>query len=136
MKLENRMKVILLWIVLLFGMMAHSQLAVMPVFFGVDVAIPGAAGSMPVSMGWMCLFFYLVPLLLVVGVMSSGAKWFRITNLMFGGLIALLNASHLCEHAAEVPVDRVQVVLLGWVLIFSIIQCGVSFQWAKEKSPE
>lgn len=132
MKLENRMKVILLWIVFLFGIMAHSQLAAMPIFFGVDVSMPGAAGRMPVSTGWTCLFFYLVPMLLAVGVMSSGAKWFRIANLAFGGLVALLNASHLCEHLSESPVDTVQVVLLGWVLVFSICQCIVSFKWAKE----
>ncbi len=133
MKLENRLKVILLWIVFLFGMMAHSQLAVMPVFFGVDVAMPEATGSMPASMKWMYLFFYLVPMLLVVGAMLSDAKWFRITNLLLSGVFGLMNAFHLYEHFLETPKDMVQVVLLSCVFVFSIYQCVVSSKWVKQE---
>ena len=132
MKLENRLKVILLWIVLLFGIMAHSQLAVMPVFFGVDVCMPEATGSMPASMKWMCLLFYLVPMLLIVGAMLSDAKWFRITNLVLSGLFGLMNAFHLYEHLLETPKDMAQVVLLGCVFVFSMYQCLVSFRWVKQ----
>ena len=132
MKLENRMQVIVLWMVFLVGFTTHTLLAVMPVFFGGDVAIPDAAGSMPASMGWMTLSFFLIPLLLIVGILFSRATWCRFTNLVFAGLFALLNIFHLYEHAVESPVEWTQVVLLAWVLIFSLIQCGVSFRWVWE----
>ena len=132
MKLENRLKIILLWIVFLSGMMTHCQLAAMPIFFGADISMPEATGSMPASMKWMCLLFYLIPMLLIVGAMLFDAKWFRITNLVLSGLFGLMNTFHLYEHFLETPKDMAQVVLLGCVFVFGIYQCVASFKWVKD----
>ena len=83
--MTNRQKIITLWTVFLFGMTFHSLLAIMPVFFGADAAIPGSTGSVPDSMMWMSLLIYLLPMSLIVLILfteKNGLKS-QISDLVF-----------------------------------------------------
>jgi hypothetical protein len=51
-------QIIALWVVFLFGMVFHSQLAMMPLLYGESIAIPRYGGKTPVSHLWMMLGFF------------------------------------------------------------------------------
>ena len=130
--MTNRVKIVTLWIVFLFGMTFHSLLAVMPIFFGADVAMPEATGVVSAGMMWMALFFYLIPMIVIVMVLFIEAKWNKVTNFIITLVFTAMNIFHLTEHAGTSPVDPCQIVLLTFVLIFGIILNIVSYRWVKE----
>ena len=132
--MTNRQKIITLWTVFIFGMVFHSLLAMMPLFFGADIAMPNATGSVPCSMMWMSLLIYLLPIILIVLILFTEKKWFKITNFGFSILITLMNIFHIIEHISETSVQMVQVVLLTFVLISGILLNIVSYKWMKEEA--
>ena len=132
--MTNKLKITILWSVFLFGMTFHSLLAIMPVFFGAEAAIPGSTGSVPASMMWMSLLIYLIPMILIVLILFTEKKWFKITNFGFSILFTIMNIFHVIGHITEIPVQMVQVVLLTFVLISGILLNIVSYKWMKEEA--
>lgn len=130
--MTNRLKVIVLWAIFLFGMAFHSLIALTPIFFGASVAIPDSTGTVPISMMWMSLLFYLIPLILLTAALFVEAKWYTTTNFTISLLLTLMNVFHLFEHFLQAPVDFVQVALLTFVLIASILLNVASFRWMME----
>ena len=130
--MTNRLKVIVLWTIFLFGMVFHSLIAMMPLFFGESVAIPDATGAVPVSMMWMSLAFYLLPMIFITTTLFIETSWYKITNFVFSVLFSLMNIFHLFEHFSQASVDFVQVALLTFVLIASILLNIAAFKWMKE----
>ena len=129
---SNREKIIILWVVFFLGVTTHMLLAVLPIFFGADIAMPGATGDVPASMVWMMLFLYLLPIVIIALVPFLEAKWFRTSNFSISLLFTLMNIYHPIEHLMQSPVDTRQIVLLTFVLAFSIVLNVVSFKWMKE----
>lgn len=130
--MTNRLKVIVLWIIFLFGMAFHSLIALTPIFFGASVAIPGATGAVSGFMMWMSLAFYLLPMIFISTALFLESSWYKITNFVLSVLFSLMNVFHLFEHFSHAPVDFVQVALLTFVLIASILLNVASFRWMKE----
>ena len=129
----NREKIVVLWVVFFLGMTTHSLLAIIPIFFGVDVAMPDSTGVVPAPMMWMMLFFWLLPMIIIVGTLITEVNWFRTTNFVISLLFTLFNIWHPIGHLKESPVDPRQIVLLIFVLAFGILLNIVSFKWMKEE---
>lgn len=136
--MNNRIKVIMLWGVFLFGMISHTLLAVMPVFWGQSVAMTQEqiAANPMAPMMWMMLFFFLFPMIMIVLTLSIEVKWCRITNLVLSLLFTLMNIWHLIGHLGESPVDSCQIVLLTFVLISGILLNIFSFRWMKKQGDQ
>jgi uncharacterized membrane protein YjdF len=130
--MTNKLKVIVLWTVFLFGMAFHSLIALTPIFFGASVAIPDATGAVPGFMMWMSLAFYLLPMIFITAALFLESSRYKITNFVFTLLFSLMNVFHLFEHFLQAPVDFVQIALLTFVLIASILLNVASFRWMKE----
>lgn len=112
-------------------MVFHSLLAMMPLFFGASIAMPGSMGECQPSIMWMSLLIYLLPMLLIVLILFTEKKWFKIINFGFSILFTLMNIFHVIGHISEIPVQMVQVVLLTFVLISGILLNIVSYKWIK-----
>ncbi len=130
--MTNRLKIIVLWVLFLFGMVFHSLLAVMPLFFDASIAMPDTTGAVPASMMWMALAFYLLPMIFIATTLFVKSSWYKITNFVFSGLFSLMNVFHLFKHFSQAPVDFVQVTLLTFVLLTSILLNVAAFRWMKE----
>ena len=131
----NRMQVVTLWIIFLFGMILHSLLGIFPLFWGESISISQeqiAKNPMQSSM-WMMLLFFLIPMIIIVLTSFLETKWYRITNFAFTLLFTLMNIWHLMGHLGESPVDQRQIVLLAFIFISGIMLNIVSFKWLKEK---
>ena len=130
--MTNRFKVIVLWTVFLFGMVFHSLIAMMPIFFGASVTIPDAVGTVPDSMMWMALAFYLLPMIFIIAALFLESSRYKITNFVFTLLFSLMNIFHLFEHFSQSPIDFIQIALLTFVLIAGILLNIAAFKWMKE----
>ncbi|MDP8238058.1 MAG: hypothetical protein P9X24_03125 [Candidatus Hatepunaea meridiana] len=131
--MTNREKIIILWVVFFLGITTHMLLAVLPIFFGAEIAMPDATGAVPASMVWMMLILYLLPIVIIALVPFLEEKWFRTSNFVISILFTLMNIYHPIEHLQQSPVDSRQIVLLTFVLAFSILLNIVSFRWMKEE---
>ncbi len=133
--MTNKMKVVTLWVIFLFGMILHSLLGIFPLFWGESISMSQeqiAKNPMQSSL-YMMLFFFLIPMIIIVLTSFLETKWYRITNFVFSLLFSLMNVFHLFEHLGESPVDLHQIVLLTFVLISGIMLNIVSFKWLKER---
>ena len=133
--MTNRMRVITLWIIFLFGMIFHGNLAIMPLFWGESIAMSEeiiAKNPFESSM-WMVLLFWLLPIIIIAVTSFIETKWYRITNFVFTLLFTMMNIWHLIGHLGESPVDTRQIVLLTFVSISGVMLNIVSFKWLKEK---
>lgn len=133
--MNTREKIVILWVVFLFGMIFHGNLALMPLFWGESVAMSEeliAKNPFESSM-WMVLLFWLLPIIIIAVTLFIEAKWYRITNFILTLLFTLMNIWHLMGHLGETPVDQRQIVLLTFVLLSGVMLNIVSFKWIKEK---
>jgi hypothetical protein len=132
--MSNRTKISVLWAIFLFGMIFHTLLAIMPVFWGqsVTMAQEQIDTHSLTPMMWMMLFFFLVPMIIIALTLFIETKWHKITNFIFTLLFTLFNIWHLMGHAGETPIDLRQIVLLTFVLISGILLNIVSYKWIKE----
>lgn len=133
--MTNRTKVVTLWIIFLFGMILHSLLGIFPLFGGESISMSQeqiAKNPMQSSLGMM-LFFFLIPMIIIVLTSFIETKWYRIINFVFTLLFTLMNIWHLFGHLGESPVDTRQIVLLTFVLLSGVMLNIVSFKWIKKK---
>ena len=133
--MTNRMRVITLWIIFLFGMILHSLLGIFPLFWGESISMSQeqiAKNPMQSSM-LMMLSFFLIPMIIIVLTSFIETKWYRITHFVFTLLFTLMNIWHLIGHLSETPVDIHQIVLLTFIFISGVMLNIVSFKWLKEK---
>ncbi len=95
--MENRNKILLLWTIFLLGMIFHSLLAIMPVFWGQSIAMPEemiAKHAFEPNM-WMMLAFFLLPMIIIVVTTFIESGWYKITNFILSILITLMNIFHV-----------------------------------------
>ena len=133
--MNNRLKVVSLWILFLFGMIFHSLLAMFPLFWGQSIAMSEELiAKNPIGPSIrMMLFFFLLPMIIILQTLFFEKKWYKITNFVFTLLFTLMNVWHLIGHINESPVDPYQITLLTFVLTSGIVLNIVSFEWIKEK---
>lgn len=133
--MTNRLKVTVLWIIFLFGMIFHGNLALMPLFWAKSVAMSEEliAANPMAPMLWLMLMLWPIPMIIIAVTIFIEAKWYKITNFVLTLLFTLMNIWHLMGHIGESLVDHRQIVLLTFVLLSGVMLNVVSFMWLKEK---
>ncbi|MGJ5634778.1 hypothetical protein ABF638_37040, partial (plasmid) [Nostoc sp. CALU 1950] len=67
MVIKHQGKIITLWIVFLLGLLFHSQLGLMPIFYGLSVADSQAQSIAEVApIMWLMLGFFVFPMAAIV----------------------------------------------------------------------
>ncbi len=129
MDLSIQVQIIALWAVFLFGMVFHSQLAMMPMLYGQDVAMPSSSGKMPISHSWLMLGFYAIPMIAIAATAVTAAPLYRMIH--FGLTIAytVMNFTHAAMDLRVKPIEWYQIALMVVVFINGILLNIVAFQW-------
>lgn len=132
-----REKIIALWTVFLLGTLFHTQLALMPIFHGIDVAIMShhhqETGTIteiePIL--WGMLLFFTLPMLAIVGTAFYQFKRWR--NFHFGLTLVytVLNFAHLIADLLVDAIAWYQIVLMLLLLGIGILLNLVAYQWLK-----
>ncbi len=129
MDLSIQVQIIALWAVFLFGMVFHSQLAMMPMLYGQDVAMPCSSGKMPVSHLWLMLGFYVIPMVAIAATAVTAAPLYRMIHFGLTVVYTVMNFTHAAMDLGVKPIEWYQIALMVVVFINGILLNIVAFQW-------
>jgi hypothetical protein len=129
MELTMTVKIIALWAVFLFGMVFHSQLAMMPLLYGESVAMPNTKGKMPVSHLWLMLGFFAVPMLAIAMTLVNASHLYRMIHFGLTAVYSVLNFLHVTMDLMVRPIEWYQIALMVLVFVNGILLNFVAFQW-------
>jgi len=117
MKLQNPLKCIIYWVLLVIIMMLHFNYHVGEIFYGIDVARDGANGIIPIGTHIIRNIFYHLPIIWVVVLILSNKKIVKI-GLFFISIVYLI--SHLMHLVKDlVKPDLSQTPLLALALLIA-----------------
>ncbi len=133
--INYREKIIALWTIFLLGLLFHTQLALMPLFHGIDVTMMGHLDQETATMAeitpilWGMLGFFMVPMLAIMATAFYNFKRYRMFHFGLTLLYTVLNFIHLVADLLVDPIAWYQIVLM--VLLFSvgILLNIVAYQW-------
>ena len=133
--LNYREQIIALWMVFLFGTVFHTQLALIPIFHGIDVAIMGHHHQETASMAeiapilWGMLLFFTLPMLAIVATAFYEFKRYRVLHFSLTLVYSVLNFSHAIADLLVVPIVWYQIVLMVLLFLVGILLNIVAYQW-------
>ena len=112
-----QIRITLLWLLLVFCFLVHGYYHVAELFFGVDIAIPGATGKVPLAAHFFSLLVEILPLIIALATMYVTKKWFLWGSFVFAILLLLLNIVHLVQTVMHEPGEIRQVALLSFIIV-------------------
>ena len=133
--LNYREQIIALWMVFLFGTVFHTQLALMPIFHGIDVAIMGHHHQETASIAeiapilWGMLLFFTLPMLAIVATAFYEFKRYRVFHFSLTLVYTVLNFIHAIADLLVVPIVWYQIVLMVMLFLVGILLNIVAYQW-------
>ncbi len=129
MNLTIQVQIIALWAVFLFGLIFHTQLALMPQLYGVSVAIPRYKGKTPVSHLWGMLGFFALPMIAIVATALNASPLYRAIHFGLTVFYTVMNFLHLALDLRVKPIEWYQIVLVTILFINGIVLNVIAFQW-------
>lgn len=133
--MDRRLKIILLWLVLMVGYTNHSLTDLMPQFWGLPVAFEDMpAEQMPVMLLMNAVFFFLIPFLAILLVMYGRARWTRITAKVIAVLYVVMNALHPMELIDYFRLP--QALVMPLLLVVSIFIAVETFKLRAPEGPK
>lgn len=138
--LNYREQIIALWMVFLFGTVFHTQLALMPIFHGIDVAIMGHHHQETATMReiapilWGMLLFFVLPLLAIVATAFYEFKRYRVFHFSLTLVYTVLNFSHAIADLLFASIAWYQIVLMVLLFLVGILLNIVAYQWMQTGS--
>jgi hypothetical protein len=133
--INYREKIIALWTVFLLGILFHTQLGLMPLFHGLDVAIMGHHHPGGATMGeitpilWGMLLFFMLPMLAIVATAFYEFKPYRVFHFGLTLVYTVLNLIHAIADLLVTPIAWYQIALMVFLLLVGILLNLVSYQW-------
>ncbi|MEB3313849.1 MAG: hypothetical protein VKL98_06845 [Cyanobacteriota bacterium] len=122
-------EIIALWMVFLFGMVFHTQLAMMPLLYGADIAIPHYHGKTPVSHLWMMLGFFALPMVAIAATALYSSPVYRLAHLGLTLVYSVLNLLHVTMDLKVQPIEWYQIVLMLLVFANGLVLNWVAYRW-------
>ena len=135
--INYREKIIALWTVFLLGTVFHTQLALMPLFHGIDIAIMGhhhqetATISEIAPILWGMLLFFSLPMLAIVGTAFFEFQRYRVLHFGLTVVYTVLNLFHAIADLLVQPIIWYQIVLMILLLLIGFLLNIVSYHWMR-----
>lgn len=127
-------KITALWVAFLLGTLFHTQLALMPLFHGINVAESETHSFVNMSfVMWFMLIFFSLPLLAIVGCAFSPALRFYKIHFVMSLIYTALNLAHLVVDTI-IAVPSYQLVLMVLLLLIGLLLNLVgysAYSWMK-----
>lgn len=129
------LQIIALWTVFLLGTLFHTQLALMPLFHGLNVLVPHGHNATDIqAIGgilWGMLAFFMVPMVAIIGTTMVQGRGFRVAHFWLTLLYTVLNLAHLGADLMVPPIAWYQIVLMVFLLGVGLLLNLVAYQWVQ-----
>ena len=139
-KLDYSTKIIALWTVFLIGTLFHTQLALMPLFHGIDVAMVGHHHQESATIAeiepilWGMLIFFILPILAIVATAFYDFKRYRVFHFGLTLFYTVLNLLHVVFDLFVDPIAWYQIALMSLLFALGILLNLVAYQWMQASS--
>ena len=131
---NTAVKIVVLWTVFLLGTLFHTQLALMPLFHGLDVASSHTHEVIGLdAVMWLMLAFFVLPLLAMMACILVPSLFFRRIHFAMTLLYTMLNLAHLIVDEL-VSAPGYQLVLMFLLLFVGIMLNLISYQWMSQSA--
>jgi archaellum biogenesis protein FlaJ (TadC family) len=127
--LSLQAQIIALWTVFLFGTVFHTQLALMPLLYGSDVAIPRYHGKTPVSHLWGMLGFFILPMVMILLTALNASPLYRTIHLGITGFYTVMNFLHVTLDLRVKPIEWYQIALVSVLFGVGLVLNLLAYQW-------
>lgn len=133
--INYREKIITLWIVFLVGTLFHTQLGLMPLFHGIDVAMMGHYQQETATLAeitpilWGMLMFFSLPMLAIIATAFYESKRYRLFHFGLTLVYTVLNFIHAIADLLVTPIAWYQITLMILLLLIGILLNLVAYQW-------
>jgi hypothetical protein len=127
--LSLQAQIIALWTVFLFGTVFHTQLALMPLLYGSDVAIPRYQGKTPVSHLWGMLGFFVLPMVMIVLTALNVSPLYRTIHFGISLFYTVMNFLHVALDLRVKPIEWYQISLVSVLFVVGLILNLLAYQW-------
>jgi hypothetical protein len=131
MAINQQGKIITLWSVFLLGTLFHTQLGLMPLFHGINIA-----HTEPVNMDlilWLMLGFFVLPMVAIVATAFTDAHRYRMAHFGLTTIYSALNFLHLALDLMVQPIFWSQITLMAILFAIGLLLNVVAFQWLQER---
>lgn len=129
----NRLKIAVLWLIILVGLMSHTLMHVVPVFYGVDIVKANASGEMPLHMTLILGLSFLLPVASATMLLCLQNKMGSVINFMLAVFNLLVAFGHLSEPFTARRFDSVQFFIIVPLFFVSLILAYFSWKLLFEK---
>ena len=129
-KANYQNKIITLWTTFLLGTLFHTQLGLMPLFHGQEIAHSHDTSDISWIL-WLMLLFFLLPMFAMIGTTFTQSKRFRVVHFGLTVIYSLLNFSHITADLFVTPIAWYQITLMVILFLIGLLLNLVSFQWMK-----
>jgi hypothetical protein len=127
--LSLQSQIIALWTVFLFGTVFHTQLALMPLLYGSDVAIPRYHGKTPVSHLWGMLGFFILPMVMILLTALNASPIYRIAHFGISLFYTVMNFLHVALDLRVKPIEWYQIALVSVLFVVGLVLNVLAYQW-------
>lgn len=128
--MTNQLKVVLLWLTISFSLVIHSVLETSETLYFKPLPDNSTEGSIPTEMHVIFIVAMIFPLIMSVVSMFFSSKAFKISSMVYAGLLILLNSFHVIEEGSLS--NPSQLILLSFVAAASVLLMVTLNRWRKE----
>lgn len=138
-QLGYQVKIVSLWIVFLLGTVFHTQLALMPLFHGLDVAIVAHQHDVGSSQTiaeiapilWGMLAFFAIPMMAIVATAFSTSQRYRVCHFWLTMVYTVLNFLHVVLDLFVEPLFWYQIALMTFLFCLGILLNFTAYRWMR-----
>lgn len=117
-----------LWTAFLLALLFHTELGLMPLFHGQNIAYSQDSQNMDAIL-WLMLAFFTPPLFAIILPTFTDSKRYRSGHFWLTILYSALNLAHLIADLAVTPIEWYQIALMTMLLLIGILLNIVAYRW-------
>jgi hypothetical protein len=137
MKSNYANQIIALWTAFLLALLFHTDLGLMPLFHGQNIAYSHDTSDISWIL-WLMLAFFVPPLCAIILPTFTDSKRYRTGHFWLTIVYSILNLAHLIADLSVTPIEWYQIALMTILLLIGILLNLVSYRWMtrREKPAE
>jgi hypothetical protein len=117
-----------LWTAFLLALLFHTDLGLMPLFHGQNIAHSHARGDIAWVL-WLMLAFFVPPLVAIILPTFTERKRYRIGHFWLTVIYSVLNLAHLIADLLVTPIEWYQIALMTILVLIGILLNLVAYRW-------
>ena len=116
MKIQNPLKCILFWLLLVITMMLHFNYHIGELFYGVDITKEGANGTVPIGTHIIRNIFYHLPIVWVIVLILTDAIFIRAALFIISLVYVLSHGLHLAKDLSNPDLSQTPLLFLSLII--------------------